>query len=589
MARWPRVLRRLARRWSRPVSPPEDLDVALGFLRVPVEAETVVRAANVLGLAVGTVSAFVGLALGLLFGAPVVGLALGGCLGLLTRLCCCRGPVWTATLVRTRALGAAPALVAVLALRLRLEPSPERAATFAARTAEGRLAASLDDHRREALATPRSGLGAFAAAWRPWLPELDRAASLLLASAADDADGRERGLDRALDVVLDGTRDRLADFAGDVRGPTAGAYAFGVVLPLALAGMLPAARVAGVDVGVIHVVVLYDLLLPAALFGAAGWLLLHRPVAFPAPHVPRTHPDVPGGSRRPLLAGFVGAVVAWTVATAVLPAWTGPVAAAGVGTGTALYVHAAPAKAVHDRVEAVEAGLDDALYLVGRRVSVGASVESAVDAAAEALDGATGEVLADAAGVRRRLRVGVGASFTGDHGVLTDLPSRRTRDVAAFLSLAAAEGRPAGPMLVGLAEQLAALRRIERDARRELGAITDTLTNTGTFFGPLVAGATVALAGRMASAVTAGAGAASAVGGGSAIQSGGAATAALPPGPLGLAVGTYALLLAATLTVLSTGLERGLAPTLVTYRLGVALPAATATFLAGYAGAAMLV
>lgn len=590
------MLRRLATYWpaSLPSPPaPSDsatLDAAVGFLRLDLDAEMLARAGAVVGVLAGLLGLLFGGVLGHRLGSPALALPLGVGAGLAARECVLGGPRWLATLRRTRALGAAPALVARLALRLRLEPSPERAVAFAARTGDGPLATSLDEHRRRALSTPRSGLDGFASAWRPWLPELDRAGALLLASAADDAASRERGLDRALDVVLDGTRDRLAAFAGDVRGPTAGAYAFGVVLPLALAGMLPAARVAGVDVSLHHVVLLYDVVLPTALIWAAGWLLLRRPVAFPPPRVTRSHPDVRAGRARPLALGAVAGALAWLCATTLLPTWTGPVAAVGIGTGVGLFVAARPAKAVHERVRAVESGLDDALYLVGRRVSVGESVERAVETAGSDLDGATGDLLREAAGVHRRLRVGVAAAFTGPHGALASLPSPRTREVASFLALAAEEGRPAGPMLVDLAEQLAALRRIERDARRELGAVTQTLANTGAFFGPLVAGATVALAGSMAGAVETGTGTGSVLdsSAGPAVT-GAAATTALSTGALGVSLGVYALLLAATLTALSTGLERGLDPTLVAYRLGIALPAATLAFLAAYAGAAMLV
>jgi hypothetical protein len=57
---------------------------------------------------------------------------------------------------------------------------------------------------------------------------------------------------------------------------------------------------------------------------------------------------------------------------------------------------------------------------------------------------------------------------------------------------------------------------------------------------------------------------------------------------LGRVVGAYVLILAALLTALATGLERGFDRTLVTYRVGIALPTATATYLVAFAGAGAL-
>lgn len=557
-----------------------ELRRALQFLTVETDPSTVVAAGETLAviLAVPTtvLSGYVT--------TPLIGLCIGAAVALCVATGARRAPRWIATIRRTRALGAAPGLVARAALRIRVEPSPERAAQFAAETGRGPLARSLASHARMAVGTPKSGLGTFAAAWRPWFPALDRAAALLAAGAAAPPAERERSLTRALDTVTDAARSRLAAFAGDVRGPASGAYVFGVVLPLALAGMLPAARVAGIPVHVGHVVALYDIVLPLALLWASGWLLLRRPVAFPPVQVPRSHPTLPTGRWRAPVAGVVVACLGWLVGATVVGPWASPVAAVGFGLGVGLLVRYQPVKRVRERVNAVEKGLDDALYLVGRRVAAGESVEQAMDTAAAELPGATGEVFEDAVGIGRRLRVGVRASFLGEHGALATLPSQRTRSAAVLLSIAAAEGRPAGTAIVSLADHLAELRRIERNGRRELASVTSTLENTAAFFGPLVGGATVALAGRMATATDARGSAGATV----SAATTGAGTTAIGTGELGLAVGGYVLAMAVILTALAATLKYGFDPALVGYRAGIALPAATATYLATYVGVALV-
>jgi len=115
-----------------------------------------------------------------------------------------------------------------------------------------------------------------------------------------------------------------------------------------------------------------------------------------------------------------------------------------------------------------------------------------------------------------------------------------------------------------MADHVEDLQRVEREARRELASVTGTLRNTAAIFGPLVGGATVALADGMAA---------------------GTLGDPLPTAALGVAVSTYVLLMAAVLTALATGLERGFDRGLVGYRVGLALLCAVGSLLVGFVGA----
>ncbi|MFD1595390.1 hypothetical protein ACFR97_07505 [Haloplanus litoreus] len=167
------------------------------------------------------------------------------------------------------------------------------------------------------------------------------------------------------------------------------------------------------------------------------------------------------------------------------------------------------------------------------------------------------------------------AAFRGDGGPLAALPSSRAEGMAALFGLAATEGEPAGDALIATAEHVEELRRVERESRRELRRVTDTLSNTAAVFAPLVGGATVALSARVA-----GTGTGTGTGTGFGAEP-------LPTAALGIAVGAYVLWLAAALTVLSTGLTRGLDRTLVGYRVGAALCLATVAYLTAYVGAGL--
>ncbi|CCQ36089.1 type IV pilus biogenesis complex membrane subunit [Natronomonas moolapensis 8.8.11] len=457
---------------------------------------------------------------------------------------------------QSRTLGTAPTIVSRAVLRMRIAPAAEEAAAFAAGT-EGRLGSRLADHVGRARGTPASGLGAFAEAWRGRFPALYRSLTLVEAAADAPEGERDRALGRAMETILDGTRDRATEAADSLRGPSTAMYAFGVLLPLALVSVLPAAGAAGVEATLPAIVGVYDFVLPAGLLCGSGWLLANRPVAFPPAPIdsevassPAVYVAAGVGS------GLVGAVAARTL----LPRWTVALTAVGVGVGSALVVRYRPVVAVRKRTDELESGLSDALYLVGRRVSDGIAVEQAVADAAGELEGIVGGAFRSAARRQRQLRVGVEAAFVGEHGALEDLPSQRAESTARLLGMAAGTGAPAGRALVETADHLDELRRVERDAKQDLGRVTSTLSNTAAFFGPLVGGATVALA--------------DSVGTTEALNGSAPETAGL-----GIAVGVYVFLMAAVLTGLSTGLQRGLDRATVGYRVGIALCTATVTFL----------
>jgi Flp pilus assembly protein TadB len=543
-----------------------ELARAIEFLGWDVDAGTVLRAGDGAGVLAAVA---VGLVLTLLLGPSSVALAAGLLVGLSIAAVARYLPRGLATARRTRALGAAPELVSSAVLRMRLAPTTETAAAFAAETGDGRLARSLAAHVRRARGTGRSGLSSFADEWAEWFPALRRALTLVESAGSADPEERERALDGALDVTLAGTRESMAEFAAGIQGPATALYAFGVLLPLALVALLPTAGTVGLEVPLAAVVVGYDLVLPAALLVASAWLLARRPVAFPPTPVPRSHPEVPDNRWPALVAGAAAGGSAWLVVTRLASPWTALVATPAVGVGVALVVTYRPMTAVRDRVAAVESGLPDALYLVGREVDRGRSVEVALDDAVELLDSATGEVVADAVRQQRQVRAGVRESFLGEHGALATVPSERARATAELLAVAASEGRPAGPAIVAMADHLDDLQSVERTIRRDLERVTSTLANTAAVFGPLVGGATVTLAEQM--------------------SSDGPLTTAVSPAALGLAVGAYVLALAVVLTTLATGLERGLDRSLVGYRVGRALCLAASVFVVGLVGTGWLV
>lgn len=538
-----------------------ELQLALDVLGRPVGPQVVVKAGYVAGVVVGLV-------LGLCALVVPAGFRLAALLGaataaLLTVHAVHTTPKLWATARRTRALGAAPDLVARTVLSMRLTPTPERAAAFAAKTGDGLLTGSLADHVRQHRHTGESGLVAFGESWSELFPSLRRSVSLVSAAGTAADRDRTRLLDRALTVVLEGTRKQMEQFAATVRTPVTALYAFGVLLPTALVALLPAGSAVGIAVTPLTVIAVYDILLPAILFGAAAWLLARRPVAFPPPGVTTSQDGVADRQWLAVAAGVVTGSGAAFAASLLTPGWGPPVAAVGAGVGVALWLYYQPVVSRYERIRNIEASLPDALTLVGRRVANGRAVETAIEQAGTELDDELGAVLLAGARRHRQLQIGVEEAFLGRDGVLADVPSKRVRGSVALLALAAQEGRPAGSALLALGDHVADLRAIEDESKRSLAHVCQTLQTTGILFGPMVAGATVALAGGI---------------GGEQFLAERTQSLIWLGGP----VGVYTLALAVVLTALATGLTRGLDRELLGYRIGRALVTATGAYLSSY-------
>lgn len=537
------------------VDVPADYRRACRLLQISSRPETLLEA----GYAAASGVALCGLVLAGIGRDPATSVA--GLLTFLIAVCIAVGvrygvPV-AARARRVRLLGAAPSLVTLLTLGTSLWGNCERATDFATAASDRPLADHLATHARRSLGTPRSGLDTFAREWGEEFPALERAIERVQRATAAPADERTTRLASARQCILEGTSDEMGEFASGLRAPTTALYAFGVLLPLALVSLLPAARAAGIPVTTTVLAAIYGVALPLGLLAASGWVLAQRPLAFPNTPVPRGHPDVPARRWPAVAAGLAIGCVGGALVSAIGMGWGVPVAALGVGGGTALVWYCRPITTVRTHVTSVEADLPDVLRALGHHVGRGVSVEAALVEVAEDHSGPLATLVGQAADRQRILGVGVESAFRGDGGVLDTLPSARTRHAASLLAAAADIGPPAGDSLVAMGEHLEELQGIESELRRDIAQITGTLSNTAALFGPLVGGATVALAARMDSA---------------------GPLASPASTSLGLVVGWYVLVLATVLTALSTGLVHGLDRARVGYRVGLALLSATATY-----------
>lgn len=556
-----RFVRWLASLYPYDVEASDELRESLRFVDAPYDAEIVVRA--------GYGAAMIGALIPLWLVVYDVPYAFVSVLVLTMALTSVHGvhswPHLAAAFRRTEALGETPNLIGRAVLRMGIHPSLENAVRFAARSGEGPLASSLDAHVTRSRGTPHSGLLTFSDEWSVHFPALRRS-STLLATAQDAPEGeRGRTLDRSLSAILDGTRSQMAEFTASIQAPTTMIFAFGILLPLALIALVPAAPMAGISLNVWIFVLLYNIVLPLGLVVAALWLLVRRPVAFPPPKIERTHPELPDRLFLRAVPGLLVGLVVYLVVESLGPAYLSEVVAVGIGVGVALLgMYGSILRLRHD-VRDVETHLTDALYIVGRQVAEGESVESAIELAADRVPGATGDVFNRAAGVQQRLHTSVEESFLGPYGALRDVPSQRAHSMAALLAIAGDEGKPAGRAIVSMADHLEELEEVEAETKRALVQVTSTLDNTAAYFGPMVGGATVGMAEMLtAEDFTVG---------------GDFDAVTLPIEQLGVVVAVYLILLAFIMTPLSYALRYGMDRTLFGYHVGRTLVSSMVLFV----------
>jgi hypothetical protein len=473
-------------------------------------------------------------------------------------------PSYRQKISKIRAAGRAPALVSALAFELAHTPNLERAIDRTRVYGNDALSTSLRSHSDTHRAMPAAGIESFIEEWEDTFRPLSRALRLLN-EAVETPSGRDSALERAVAVAVQGVENHLQQFAAEIRGPVSGLYAIGVLVPLALVGVIPAARAGGVVIPTAVFLCIYIVALPIGVTSASGWVLLQRPLAL-APT--RLDDAVERNDGIGICIGVVVGVAGWVISKQILP-WAAPLALVALGGGTAVSVSIYPRAKRRRKVAQLESTLGDSLSMLGRRVEAGQPVETGVEYLCEA----TQQPLRDIWRSVHQRQTHVGASITDALAYTYQYQSYPSQDLStafALVGLAGRSGPPAGVMLRRFGTHLTTIQEGIERAERDLQHITGTLMHTATVFAPLVGGATVAMATSIHTS--------------DAIQG-----APLRTDILGLVIGGYVCWLAVLLTALATGLTRGLDRDRVGYRCSIAvITAFTCYVTAFFAGQRLL-
>ena len=170
-----------------------------------------------------------------------------------------------------------------MVIHMRHSSNLELAIKFASQHLQPPLALDLKkifwDVETGKYSTVKDALDAYLEGWRDYSVEFIEAFHLIESSLYEPSDEmRIQILEKSLSVILDGVYEKMLHYAHNVKSPLTNLYMLGIVLPTLAIALLPLASV--LLQGAIkawHVVVLFNLIIPFAVYYMTSSILAKRP------------------------------------------------------------------------------------------------------------------------------------------------------------------------------------------------------------------------------------------------------------------------------------------------------------------------
>lgn len=441
-----------------------------------------------------------------------------------------RYPRTHARYIQIRSLGDIPEILSYLVMYLKLVPNLENSVMFAASHSSTTLAGDLQklvwDMEIRVYHGINDALTDFASRWGRWSEYFKRSLHLIRSSLLQkDEASRIITLDRALDVSLEGTKETMNQFANRLHQPTVILYSIGIMIPLSLVAMLPAAGLVGIQITIMQMFLLYDVFLPLFILLYIRKILLSRPAAFHPTAIPASHPDLISVDKKKHT--IIAIVVGWGIASpgivflaypyffssdipldmmffiadpkglnAFFPMTLFFILAAAISVSLYCMQVYHPYKKIRDEIKKMEQEFSDALYIVGKRLSEEKSPEESFSYAACTMQGSQiAEVFRQTSynliGMHTNL---YDALYSKEYGSLTHVHSERIKAIfCLFVEGTKKSQRAVSISLIRIADHLKQLQDVERKITDMLYELTTTLRSTVTLFAPLIAGVTLSI------------------------------------------------------------------------------------------------
>jgi hypothetical protein len=435
-------------------------------------------------------------------------------------------PKTMVTYAQIHSLGDIPEVLSYLVMSLKLTPNLEQSLSFTAKESSNALVWDLRkliwDMQIRVYYGVNDAISVFASKWGTYSEAFKRSLHLIR-SSVDEPDEAQRmmTLNKALDVGLEGTRDMMRAFADQLHQPTMVIYSIGIMIPLSIIAMLPAAGLIGLHITIFQVFFMYDLLLPLVLFLYMRKILLHRPATFSPPRIAKSHPVLVNLNKKKiagvsiiisLLISSPGLIF---IASTIFPnlsklslvrlitsfnelvpmslflLW-------GLVIGFFVYAYFSftLVHGIRKKIKHMEKEFSDALYIIGKRLHEGKSPEESLSYTAETMKGsAISSLFQETVFVLNSRQATIeSALFHPEYGSLKNVYSNRISAVMKLFVEGIKKSQKAASLsIIRLADHLKALQEVEKHIRETLSTLTATLRSTATLFAPLIAGVTLAI------------------------------------------------------------------------------------------------
>jgi hypothetical protein len=443
---------------------------------------------------------------------------------------CANYPKTHSKYLQIHSLGDIPEILSYLVMYLKLVPNLENSVKFAATESSTILASDLRKLVWDVEIRVYHGIDdaiiSFAEQWGRWSEYFKRSLHLIRSSIQErDEASRIITLDRALDVSLEGTKETMNVFANRLHQPTVILYSVGIMIPLSLVAMLPAAGLVGMKITIFQVFFIYDIILPLFILLYTRKILLMRPATFNPPSIPPDHPDLLSINkhRRFMVSSLIGTLVALPGVFFLLIPLLFPQGSSnaffefiadsdglntyfpvtlffiwGAATIVTLYCLSVyrPYKKVRDEMKQMEKEFSDALYILGKRISEEKSPEESFLYASQTMEGAQiAEVFRQTSYNLTAMHTNLhDALYSDEFGSLQHVYSDRIKAILRlFVEGTQKSQRAVSASLIRIADHLKQLQGVENKIKDMLYELTSTLRSTVTVFAPLIAGVTLAI------------------------------------------------------------------------------------------------
>jgi hypothetical protein len=439
-------------------------------------------------------------------------------------------PKTYARYMKIHSLGDIPEILSYLVMYLKLVPNLENSVKFAATESNTSLAMDLRkmlwDMEIRVYHGIDDALTSFATQWGRWSEYFKRSLHLIRSSIQEhDEASRTVTLNRALDVALEGTKDLMNKFANRLHQPAMVIYSIGIMIPLAIVAMLPAAGLVGLKITIFQVFLLYDVVLPTFIFLYTRKILLSRPATFNPANIPDDHPNVIkiNKKRRLIISVISGSLVALPgfiflllpfiltddSSNLILSFIINPNGLNsylpitlfiiwGVVVAVSAYTLSVyrPYKLIRNEIKQMESEFSDALYILGKRIAEEKSPEESFMYTAKTMEGSEIATIFSKTGYNlTALHSNLKDSmFNSDYGSLNNVHSDRIKAIMLLFVEGIKKSQKAVSIsIIRIADHLKELQEVEKKINDTLFELTSTLRSTVAIFAPLIGGITLSI------------------------------------------------------------------------------------------------